>query len=1202
MRTPHTHGTPARDPAPAVRVYESRRTRLFIGIAASLFLLLLAVPDVSAQTTGSATVRGVIKDANGDVVPGATVTLTSQKTSAARSTVSNEDGLYVFAQVDPDVYTLQVEASSFRTYVQTELRVSPADTRGQDVTLEVGGASETITVTTQEEVITETGEKAHTITASQIQNLSLIGRSSLELLRILPGVVAPDGTDLQTTGFNSGANANANYSVNGLRGVNNNVSIDGSRVIDIGSNNGTIVTANNDFVEEVKVQVSNYAAEHGNSAVQISAVTKGGGKDFHGSLYTYYRPWQVAANDRSRTIAGGDLLERPRNRYIYPGGTISGPVLIPGTDFNKNRDKMFFFLGLEAQRQRTASDTRYAVVPTLRQRMGDFGEFFQAGNPDFRYLQQPTPRIPGGFEGAGGIAPGGNLAPYIDPIGQSLINLYPEPNGIYLDGLFNYATAAPSETNRWDWKMRFDYKFSENTSMFVRWARETETTEYPYGIWWQASRYELPSPVQGDNLGRSLSVSLTSVISPTAVNEVVFSASKLKLDNDYRDPSRVTREALGLEGFGYPFGPQSPYAPIYIASWGQGLGELWSPGALPLFAYNDSFAVTDNFSKVVGSHSMKFGGLVEQANKEQNFQNNAEGQIVLSNWGAGSTGNDFADLLVNRPTQLAQSTGAPIGEFRLWNVEGYAQDSWKLRSNFTLEYGVRVSYFPNNYERNGLGAVFDPDAYVRGAGQYIDGDPQRPNGILLAARGEIPKGVVDNPPVKLAPRFGFAWDIWGNAETVIRGGSGVFYNRVQGNYQYDVLRLPPNAFDVAVNSFTISGLGYENFGEIDPFSLVSGFSPVSQDPEGNDIPRIVTTSFSVAQRLPLESVLEVSYVGTQGRHLPQRVSINAIGAGGLSGTVNGVNLNDPIIRAALDTNVVNQFRPYSDFGDVTYTQFTGTSTYHSLQATLSRRQSPNFQYFLTYTFSKALGTQAVNETGSNIDPLDTRGRSYGILPYDRTQIFNATYIWQVPDLARGKLDNGVARALLDGWQVSGITSITSGVPLTINITGDYQSEATRRAYFGSPSSTLGLYYTRDPRTGNTDVGDFLLNANALALPGLGDTGAYQSPFYLRSPTRYNTDITLFKYFNLTERQNIEFRAGFFNIFNQAFSNPNLGDINLNLQTECIRRLTGVPNGAGGTADICDPTGGYRIVNADQFGRIVNKHGHRIIEFALKYNF
>jgi hypothetical protein len=983
--------------------------------------------------------------------------------------------------------------------------------------------------------------------------------------------------------------------------VNNNVSIDGSRLLDIGSNNGTIITPNNDFVQEVKVQVSNYAAEYGNSAVQISAVTKSGGKDFHGSLYTYWRPWQVAANDRSRSSAG---LDRPHNRFIYPGGTISGPVLLPWTDFNKDRDKMFFFLGLESQRQFLSADTRFAVVPTLKQRQGDFSEFTNG-----TYLQQTLNlRVPGGYPGAGNPITNGNLAPYIDPIGQALINLYPQPNGIFAGGLYNYATSAPIETNRFDWKMRFDYKVTENTSLFVRWGRETEATQYAYGVWWAASRYELPEPVQGTNLGRSLAVSVTTIISPTTVNEVVFSGSKLKLDNDYENPEKVSRSGLGLNNFTLPFGVYGDQAPLAIYAWGQGLGEFWSPGALPIFAYNDSFSVTDNLSKLVGSHNLKFGGLVEQANKKQNFNNGDPGTIVLGGgWGNGTSGSDFGDLLVGRPAQLQQGTPSAVGHFRFYNYEGYAQDSWKVKPNFTLEYGVRLSYLPNNYERDSLGAVFDPSAYVRGAGQYLDGDPARPNGILLAARGEISKAVVDDPGVKFAPRFGFAWDIFGTAKTVVRGGTGVFYNRVQGNYQYGVIRIPPNAYAFTADAYAFSGLTYTNFGDIDPFSAVGGFTPASQDPNGNQIPRIVTMSLSVGQRLPFDSVLEVAYVGTQARHLPQTFSINAIQPGQLTGSYafngNVSNLNDPIIRAALDNAVTNQFRPYPDFSDVTYAMFTGTSTYHSLQATLSRQQGQNFQYFLTYTFSKALGTNFTNETATAGEPLDTRGRIWGILPHDRTHIFNATYIWELPDGARGFMDNGFGDAVLNGWKVSGITTMQSGIPLTPTISGDYNSDATRRAYYGTPSGTVALGFSGDPRLDGKNIGEHLFDGSAFFVPSFGNYGTYQSPYYLRSPSRYNTDITLFKTFDFTERQNLEFRVGFFNIFNQAFANPNLGDILLQLNTSCVRRVSGIPNGNGGTAnDICDPTGGFVINNPDAFGTIVNKHGHRLIEFALKYNF
>jgi hypothetical protein len=410
----------------------------------------------------------------------------------------------------------------------------------------------------------------------------------------------------------------------------------------------------------------------------------------------------------------------------------------------------------------------------------------------------------------------------------------------------------------------------------------------------------------------------------------------------------------------------------------------------------------------------------------------------------------------------------------------------------------------------------------------------------------------------------------------------------------------------------VAGVRFEDFGDIDPFTVVGGFNPTSQDPEGNQIPSIFTGSFSVAQRIGWGNVLEASYVTTQARHLPQRIDINEIQPGQLTGVINGADLSDPVVRAALTDSVVNSFRPFPDFGDVIFTQFTGTSTYHSLQVTLSRQQSENLQYFVNYTFSKALGTLATNETGSNIDPIDTRNRAYGVLPYDRTHIFNASYVWQIASGARGPFDNAFGRGVLEGWQLSGITSYQSGLPIQfglggnqgIRYTGAYSDDNTRQGYFaGGTGGAQGLIYLNDPRAGGSDVGEYVVRASSLALPGFGDLGTVQSPFYLRGQGRFNTDLTFFKFFKITESQNIEFRTGIFNIFNQAFANPNLLDYDLQLQTDCNVRVNGVPDGTGGTVDnVCDPRGGYRILNEDTFGRVVNKHGRRVIEFALKYNF
>src|SRR5215467_826100 len=284
-----------------------RHRRLGVCLMAGLLMLLACSSMAAAQVSNAATLKGTVKDSSGAVVVKAKVTLTSNLRGDSREATTNEAGGYVFTSVEAGPYTVTVEAPGFKTSKIETLNIVAEETRSHDVTLEVGAAAETVTVVAeQEQIKTETGERSDTITAKQLDTLSIIGRSSLELLRILPGVVGPDAgsgaLDLNT--FGGGGNANASYTVNGIRGVNNNVSIDGSRLIDIGSNNGTIITPNVDMVQEVTVKTSNYAAEYGNSGVQISAVTKGGGKGYHGEIYDYWRPKSLSANDRSNTTVG----------------------------------------------------------------------------------------------------------------------------------------------------------------------------------------------------------------------------------------------------------------------------------------------------------------------------------------------------------------------------------------------------------------------------------------------------------------------------------------------------------------------------------------------------------------------------------------------------------------------------------------------------------------------------------------------------------------------------------------------------------------------------------------------------------------------------------------------------------------------------------------------------------------------------------
>jgi hypothetical protein len=1216
---------------------------LIVSIIVFSVTMLVGVRPLIAQTTGSATLRGTVTDPQGAIVRGATVTIINERTKDERKTITNDDGTFVFPSVTPGSYTLKVEAPGFKTTETTKVAVETSTTRAEDVQLELGQPSETVTITAGiDQLQTETGAKENTITASQIDNLSIISRSSLELLRILPGVVAPDNTSLEQVSFGGGANRNADYHVNGLRGEQNNVQLDGARMIDFGANNGTVITANPDMVQEVRVQTSNYAAEHGTSAVQISATTKGGSREFHGSVYDYLRHYKFQANDRSNSING---VKRPLSQYNYPGGNIGGPVILPGTNFNKNRDKLFFFFGFEYYYQRVDEGSSLFTVPTLKQRQGDFSEFSN--------VTVPVGCTVGGVTGSDGTnndrAPGGNLVPCKSNLGAALLNLYPLPNFSDAAG-HNYVYSVLRPNDRNQTTLRFDYNISDSAKLYVKLAREYEEQGFPRGLWWDSSMFEIPGKLTSSNLGRSVVVNLTNIINPTMTNEVLFAGSKLSLYYDFKEPDKVTYEGLGLTqndkvGFrgqansgvctncgGVDFVGANPYVPIsVINAWAP--SGLYSAYGFPIYSPYSSFSVTDNLSKVYNTHTLKFGAFIEQGNKEQ--QSNHDTAITVAQWGQqNSTLNDYGDLYVGRPIQFTQATDRPKDYFRFYNYEFYAQDSWKVRPNLTLEAGLRIGYFPQNYEVNGLGVLFDPAAYNRSQGIFINKDRNTPNGFKLASKGEIPKGVLPNPGIAWMPRLNVAWDIGGKGDWVIRAGAGLFYNRVQGNYDYYSSGQMPNTYGATVDTpwnnapGGSGGLSFANLKDIDPFAFAN-VNVSSRDVDSNEVPRVANMSLTIEKRLPGSNILTVAYVGTQGRHLPQQRSINIIPIGTLlsgtlaAGSANPSNLSIPVNRAAIDGGVLRQFRPFSAYNTVGVFQFTGTSTYHSLQATLSHQSGKNLQYFATYTFAKGLGTVATNETDGSAwaDPIDTRGRSWGILPFDRTHVFNLSYNYTLPKLARGSWANWLTRGVFNGWQMSGITTFQTGTPIRLRFSGDINSAGQAVAWFGSDAfNVLGqsvgavtpVYLGNPSVSAGGAVGDRLFDLGALQIPTFPNTGPSQPPFYLRTPSRSNFDVSFFKNFNFSESKKFQFRAGFFNIFNQAYPtqiSPTGGlgasDIYLTLNTVCNRRVNGVPNGTGGTVgNICDPTGGFSFTQEtrDNFGKIVNKHGRRIVEFAFKFYF
>lgn len=1186
--------------------------------------LALAVPALAyGQGSTTATVRGTVSDTQGGVLPGATVTVTDAGTKASRNTVSDDRGGYLFSGLFPGTYTLRVELQGFKTYEQTNLVLSPADTRGVDVSLEVGQLNEVVSVTSSPEIIqTETGAREGVLRAEQIDKLSIIGRSSLELLRILPGVVAPDQSTMQSVGFGSGGNNTQGYTVNGVRSSNNTVSLDGSSLIDIGANSGVIVTLNNDMVQEVKVQSSNYAAEYGSSGMSVSAVTKSGSSRFRGTLYDYVRDSKFSANDRSNSIAGS---KKPKDTYQYPGGNVGGPIIIPGLDFTKNRDKLFFFVGYEYQKQNVDSGSRFTTVPTAAMKRGDFSELLAGTGQN---LNMPTVvNIPGGFAGAGTPAPGNNISQYVHPLGQYLVNAYPDPNYSDPTNRFNYVYSALEPQNRNDLKMRFDWNISNNTKAYVRVAREAELNDQPRGGWWGPSQVALPTPNVADSKGRSYSFNLVNVLGPTTTAESLVSYSRLTLDNYYKDPSRISKAGQGIDFEGM-FPGASPYLPLQtIHSWGGSqVGDLWSP-VNDVFAYNDALQFQHKLTKIVGTHGLKFGASATRLTKEQNFQNEENVQFIFANWASGSTGNTVADMMIGKFASAEQGTQIPVGNYRAWNFDVFAQDSWKVKPNLTLEYGLRVAYMPNNIEVNGLGGVFNPATYDPNAGTFLDpGTFQRLNGYQYASRGDVPLDLVGNRKPFWMPRVNAAWNIDGDGNNVLRGGYGMFVNRPMGNVEYDTsLRIPPNAYRTGVGPGNVSsdfaggrGLNYDTLRLVNGFQRAGsgnlGLNTLSLDPEDNTWPTTHSFSVSFARRIPWGQVVEAAYVGTRGYDLVSRSDGNAIPRGAMlqGGVFGNADLSNPLHRQVADASVVNRFRPFRAYSGLTVFNFRGVTRYNSLQVTLSRQSSSRFSYFGTYTFARSTGS--LGGEYATLDPIDP-SRSEGVLESDRTHIANFSWNAVLPDPVQD--GPAILKGIFNGWQLSGISTVSSGIPIRLRLIGPINSDGMEQRFFGTPSFIGGQgtgafapVYVSDPRTGNAGLREKLFDINAIRLPNIadGEVGDINPSYNLRYPTRMNHDLTIFKDFRFANDQRLQFRVGFFNLFNMAYAGVRsdlANDIDLRLETQCNVTVNGVPNGVGGTVNnVCDPTGGFSFTpnTIANFGKINLLRGRRVVEFALKYYF
>src|SRR3954447_18759918 len=523
------------------------------GLLCSIMLAALAAAGYAQMI--SATLTGVVSDATEAVLPHAKVTVTNLTSLDVRRSVTNEDGYFTFASLPSGTYKVMVEAPGFIPYELTDLQFTGAEKRNVNVVPKLGSTTEKVEVTSAVDLVTpvDSGEKAAVLTTKQLQDFSVVGRSAAEFIKIMPGfAIANTGTENRSnfSGEVIGINGNGDsgsqsalnnaYNVNGLPSSSLDITADGAHVSDPGCNCATPVNPNTDMIQEFKVLTSNFSAENQKGPAVIQSIAKAGTQDFHGTGYLYARHNALNSNDWLNNRVGA---AKPGNKYFFPGGNIGGPVLIPGTNINKNRDKIFFFTGYEYYFQTLDTGLITATVPTAGMRQGDFspgelaklGTITAAGSAPQSLSTDLFPT---------GVIP----TSQIDKNGQALLNLFPLPNANpNATGGYNYVKQVVFDQNSWQWASRVDYNVSDNTKLFVRYNLQKERQLFPVGLWWRnGNQVPYPTEIVGKNESQSISTSLTHVFSPTLTNEVVFGYTYITFPNVFNDPSKVDRSALGI--------------------------------------------------------------------------------------------------------------------------------------------------------------------------------------------------------------------------------------------------------------------------------------------------------------------------------------------------------------------------------------------------------------------------------------------------------------------------------------------------------------------------------------------------------------------------------------------------------------------------------------------------------------------------------
>ena len=1161
-------------------------------MALAIVAVLAALPSALAQTvTGSVT--GTVADPSGAVIAGAKVALINELTKQERDQDTGASGDFAFTEIVPGTYDITITKDGFNTYAQRGIVVATSESVAlHQISMQIGSVTQEVTVSAAAaRVETDNGARTGLVTPDQISTMPNSGRNYLADLRTLPGVTEGSGGGGPT--LSGGRIGQALVQLDGIAFADNGV-----------QGTGGNYQPNIESIGEIKVLLSNYSAEYGaRSGGQINVTTKAGTNVFHGSAYEFLKNEDLdAKNYFAKT--------RARDRFNNPGYTIGGPIIVPGTSFNRNKDKLFFFWSQEWLPASTTGNPSYLRLPTQAERNGDFSADVSTG----AYIGSTTPvsiHCPGSataltaaqaanMPGACGIPINASAQEYMNAVLPLPNNCPTAPAGQCTSNQANSDYVTSSSTSHNQETVRVDWAIAPSTTFFIRGIRDytqstttsdssftcvntsgsgTRSCSWPY----------LPGKTVVPSYG--IVGTLIHTFTPNIVNDLTVGMN-LNIQNFSPGSSAITAASRTALGITLPQFLSSvnnlnlaPYATFTDTSFGGAPsfnnGDLRYP--FNGKQYSRNFA--DNLSWVMGNHSLKFGTYIELGlrnsaresffNTTYSFNNdstdpqNTNFSYANALFGIITTGNITGPL----PSTggFNESNERVFGLGRYHDFDWYLQDDWKVTRRLTVNAGVRFQYItptwgsgqhltnfstalyqqqsstinplirpacpgggagPCKNTRVGYNPVTNTYVGAGLIGAYAPKLDGTFSGVIYPGSELFPAGVsaVSQPSIGYGPRIGFAYDVFGNGKTAVRGGFGMFYDRNVGDDIFmQLLQQPPNLFTYTAADTTVDQLQ----------SLCCSISnlylaPVSlqASQQSYKMPQNYQYSLGVQRDMGHGLLLDVSYSGNVARHLRMQENINAVNYGRLF-LASSV---DPTTGQAYSGNYADILRPFTNVGGINFATFDGNSNYNSLQLQVTRRFGTNLTLQGSWTYAKVLDFGIGGFGGNSWRPYISRSLQYGPASTDRRHNVVLNWTYKLPSASK-MWDNLVTREALDGWQVTGLVTFQTGAPQVIGLSVLGNSNPTGAI----PGDNLATSVSITCQTAGTAgrLQSHMMSGSCISAPPLtGVTpglGTANLKYNFTGPGLNNWDVSLFKRFALgsNETRNIELRVETYNLWNHT---------------------------------------------------------------------